>query len=122
MARITVEDCLKNVNNRFDLVLKASKRARELSLGAEATLPWDNDKPTVMALREIAENTILTRELEASEHFDIDMSGGSELGIEETNIELDAEAELGDAEILSEDGLPKSIELSDEISGEEDEA
>jgi DNA-directed RNA polymerase subunit omega len=54
MARITVEDCLKNVPNRFDLVLIASKRARQLSLGKEPTLDWDNDKATVVALREIA--------------------------------------------------------------------
>ncbi len=55
MARITVEDCLGYVENRFHLVLKAAKRARILALGgAEATLPWENDKPTVVALREIA--------------------------------------------------------------------
>lgn len=56
MARITVEDCLKNVKNRFHLVVIASKRARELSLGATPTLPWMKDKPTVLALREIAAN------------------------------------------------------------------
>ena len=55
MARITVEDCLQNVDNRFQLVLVATKRARQLSRGAEAKLPWENDKPTVLALREIAE-------------------------------------------------------------------
>ena len=54
MARITVEDCLKNVDNIFDLVLIASARARRLANGAEAFLEWENDKPTVMALREIA--------------------------------------------------------------------
>jgi DNA-directed RNA polymerase subunit omega len=54
MARITVEDCLERVPNRFDLVLVASKRARQLSLGKEPAVPWDNDKPTVVALREIA--------------------------------------------------------------------
>ena len=58
MARITVEDCLTHIPNRFDLVLVASKRARQLSKGKEATLPWDNDKPTVLALREIAEQTV----------------------------------------------------------------
>lgn len=71
MARITVEDCLENVENRFDLVLKASERARALSMGTEATLPWENDKPTVMALREIAAGTIRTRPLAAAEHFDL---------------------------------------------------
>jgi DNA-directed RNA polymerase subunit omega len=58
MARITVEDCLTRIPNRFDLVLVASKRARQLSKGKETTLPWDNDKPTVLALREIAEGTV----------------------------------------------------------------
>ena len=54
MARITVEDSLKNVPNLFELVLVASRRARKLANGAEATLDWENDKPTVLALREIA--------------------------------------------------------------------
>jgi DNA-directed RNA polymerase omega subunit len=54
MARITVEDCLQNVPNLFQLVLVASRRARKLANGAEATLEWENDKPTVLALREIA--------------------------------------------------------------------
>jgi DNA-directed RNA polymerase subunit omega len=55
MARITVEDCLENVENRFDLVMIASKRARQLQTGGKDPLvPEDNDKPTVMALREIA--------------------------------------------------------------------
>lgn len=54
MARITVEDCLENVDNRFGLVLLASKRARQLVAGKEPMLPWENDKPTVMALREIS--------------------------------------------------------------------
>ncbi|MDX1795410.1 MAG: DNA-directed RNA polymerase subunit omega [Hydrogenovibrio sp.] len=58
MARVTVEDCLDQVENRFELVILASKRARQLSNGAEPTLDWDKDKPTVMALRELAENTI----------------------------------------------------------------
>lgn len=55
MARITIEDCLGNVENRFHLVLIAAKRARQLALGGcEATVPWENDKPTVVALREVA--------------------------------------------------------------------
>lgn len=54
MARITVEDCLENVDNRFQLVLVAAKRARQLTLGAEASVPKESDKPTVLALREIA--------------------------------------------------------------------
>lgn len=54
MARITVEDCLERVDNLFELVLVASKRARRLANGAEAQVPWENDKATVVALREIA--------------------------------------------------------------------
>lgn len=55
MARITVEDCLDRVDNRFDLVLKASARARKLISGSqESRLSWDNDKASVVALREIA--------------------------------------------------------------------
>jgi len=56
MARITIEDCLKNVANRFELVLIAAKRARQLAMTAvEPRVSWDHDKPTVVALREIAE-------------------------------------------------------------------
>ena len=59
MARVTVEDCLSHVDNRFQLVLLASKRARQLSRRPdEATLPWENDKSTVLALREIAAGNI----------------------------------------------------------------
>lgn len=61
MARVTVEDCLDYVDNRFDLVLLATKRARQLVNGVAPLLPWENDKPTVMALREIAEGLISHR-------------------------------------------------------------
>jgi DNA-directed RNA polymerase subunit omega len=77
MARITVEDCLENVDNRFDLVMIASKRARQLQTGGkDALIDEQNDKPTVVALREIAEghinSTILTNtpEEEAEESLD----------------------------------------------------
>ena len=58
MARITVEDCLEVVDNRFELVLMATKRARQLEKGAEPTIDAHNDKPTVLALREIAGNRV----------------------------------------------------------------
>ena len=54
MARITVEDCLKTVENRFELVLTATKRARQVGHGAEPLVEEENDKPTVIALRELA--------------------------------------------------------------------
>lgn len=59
MARITVEDCLNHVDNRFELVLVGSKRARQLAVGGkEPMVPAENDKPTVIALREIEEGLI----------------------------------------------------------------
>jgi DNA-directed RNA polymerase subunit omega len=67
MARITVEDCLTQVDNRFDLVLLATKRARQLANGVEPTLPWHKDKPTVMALREIAEGKISNEVVQAAQ-------------------------------------------------------
>jgi len=58
MARTTVEDCLENVDNRFQLVLVAARRAREIEQGADPLVPRENDKPTVIALREIAAGLI----------------------------------------------------------------
>lgn len=78
MARITVEDCLENIENRFELVLTATKRARQIGHGAEPLVEEENDKPTVIALREIAAGLIdtesievLQAELEAAEVFDM---------------------------------------------------
>ncbi len=78
MARITVEDCLENIDNRFELVLTATKRARQIAHGAEPLVDEENDKPTVIALREIAEGLIdservdvLQAEIEAAEVFDM---------------------------------------------------
>ncbi len=67
MARITVEDCLEHVENRFDLVLLASRRARQISQGADPLVPAENDKPTVIALREIAANLINTDTMDEME-------------------------------------------------------
>lgn len=59
MARVTVEDCLEKVANRFELVMVASKRARDIAVnGAEPNVEWENDKPTVVALREIADGYV----------------------------------------------------------------
>lgn len=64
MARVTVEDCVDKVSNRFDLVLLAAQRARQISGGAELTLDRDRDKNPVVALREIAEETIRPEQLQ----------------------------------------------------------
>jgi DNA-directed RNA polymerase subunit omega len=63
MARVTVEDCVDKIPNRFDLVLLAAQRARQISGGAELTIDRDRDKNPVVALREIAEETVLPDEL-----------------------------------------------------------
>ena len=66
MARVTVEDCVDKIPNRFDLVLLAAQRARQISGGAELTIDRDRDKNPVVALREIAEETVLPGELSES--------------------------------------------------------
>ncbi len=91
MARVTVEDCLENVDNRFELVLVASKRARQLAMGKEPLVEAEKDKPTVIALREIAENLvnadILTEVPEVEE----------EILIEEDVVEDESSASAGEA-------------------------
>jgi DNA-directed RNA polymerase subunit omega len=73
MARITVEDCLEHVDNRFELVLVSSKRARQIAIeGKEPHVAWENDKPTVVALREIEEGFIdasILTEKESNDDF-----------------------------------------------------
>ena len=64
MARVTVEDCEDQVTNRFDLVLLAARRARQISAGAPITVERDNDKNPVVALREIADETIIADDLQ----------------------------------------------------------
>lgn len=72
MARITVEDCLHQIPNRFELVLVSAKRARQLATGGkEPFVPWENDKPTVVALREIAKRYIGMSILDANSDLDM---------------------------------------------------
>ncbi len=78
MARVTVEDCIVKIPNRFELVMIAAQRSRELSVGGEITIERDNDKNPVVALREIAEGTVSLEDLGTSviqglqKHIDID--------------------------------------------------
>ena len=66
MARVTVEDCVDKVSNRFELVMLAAQRSREVSAGSELTVERDNDKNPVVALREIADETIAVEDLQDS--------------------------------------------------------
>ncbi|CRI64791.1 MULTISPECIES: DNA-directed RNA polymerase subunit omega [Thiocapsa] len=93
MARITVEDCLNHVDNRFDLVLLATKRARQLANGVEPILPWANDKPTVMALREIAAGHISTAMVQAAQREIDETTAALEQALAE-----ELASELGEAE------------------------
>lgn len=101
MARITVEDCLVNMENRFELVMVSAKRARQLAIGGkEPLVPWENDKPTVVALREIEEGlidaSILTARpaseelLSLEEMMEVDLTTTSD-DDEETTAPLSAE-------------------------------
>jgi DNA-directed RNA polymerase subunit omega len=93
MARITVEDCLDHVDNRFDLVLLATKRARQLANGVEPILPWANDKPTVMALREIAAGHISTATVQEAQREIDETTAALEQALAE-----ELASELGEAE------------------------
>ena len=97
MARITVEDCIDKFDSRFELVLVASNRARKLHSGEEATVEKNNDKNSVIALREIAEETISADEFKESlvEEYQII----SPIDEEELAIEFDKEQTLTDATI-----------------------
>jgi DNA-directed RNA polymerase subunit omega len=90
MARITVEDCSDKIPNMFQLVLVAAKRARQLANGAEAMVEWENDKPTVVALREIAEGYVTESILEEREQQSFD----DLLDLEQASTALAAEPPL----------------------------
>lgn len=109
MARITVEDCLDKVDNRFELVMVASKRARQLQIeGKDPMVPVDNDKPSVIALREIAENFVNADILIEKPSIDIEDSF-------ETSSPSSEEA----AEAASESDAESASETDSEDDGEE---
>ena len=93
MARVTVEDCLEKIDNRFNLIMVASKRARQIASGTEPLVERENDKPTVVALREIAEELITEESLKETV-----LSSSEELLSEEIE-EVDALAAALHAEI-----------------------
>jgi DNA-directed RNA polymerase subunit omega len=117
MARVTVEDCVLKVPNRFDLVLVAAQRAREITAGQPLTLDRDDDKNPVVALREIADDTVAVDRLQDSlirgmqKHVEIDEP--------EETIELESNL-FGVAEALGVAGLEDGEEVEEEAA-EEDE-
>jgi DNA-directed RNA polymerase subunit omega len=118
MARVTVEDCLENVDNRFQLVLVATKRARQLSLGAEPFVEEENDKPTVLALREIAEGHVTREILEEKVEEEILEFLDDNEEEEQAPTELDALTAALQAELT---GTPSSTEVISEDVKSDDE-
>ena len=83
MARVTIQDCLDQIPSRFDLTMVAAKRARQLTRGAEARLPWDGHKSTVLALREqTAPPTINVVQADADNHLDLVPNHARQMEIE----------------------------------------
>ncbi len=113
MARVTVEDCIDKVENRFDLVLLAAHRARQISQGGHITIDRDNDKNPVVALREIADQTLSPGDLRE------DLIHSLQKHVEVDEPEADLSGESGDGEtlaqitfgtVMSEDELLAGIE------------
>jgi DNA-directed RNA polymerase subunit omega len=126
MARVTVEDCVQKIPNRFELVLLAAQRARNLSRGEELTVDRDNDKNPVVALREIAEETIelpkieqdLIRSLSRSpepepadeEVLDLIPTDQNIFGLQDVSAEEEQAALAAEAEDMSPEDLEAAIE------------
>ncbi len=109
MARVTVEDCIDKVDNRFDLVLLASHRARQVSQGAMITVDRDNDKNPVVALREIADETLSPGDLKEDLIHSL-----------QKHVEVD-EPEPDPAALLAEEQSETTIELSGDVAADQPE-
>tara|TARA_R110000772_G_scaffold35177_14_gene84908 strand:- start:843 stop:1226 length:384 start_codon:yes stop_codon:yes gene_type:complete len=126
MARITVEDCLENVENRFELVMVASKRARQIQTGGRDPLvPVENDKPTVLALREIAQNLVNpsilidTAQEEAEDSVSAMEAAKEEAAASNPKNDISIEDAM-DAELVPEETEANAADSAD-IDGESDE-
>lgn len=121
MARVTVEDCIDKIPNRYELLMVAAQRAKDISTGAPLTIARDNDKNSVVALREIADETISIEELQRSlvmglqKYVEVEEPEEEELEI------LAAEKELADLDEQFSGLLPQAeLEDSMQIHGGED--
>ncbi len=133
MARVTVEDCIVKIPNRFRLVMIASQRSRELSKGLDLTVERDNDKNPVVALREIAENKVDIDELEGAlirgqqKHIDVDEQAdeGDEFQtVDNAFSERAMESAAGSARDISDDPLAKALTgaVFDDVDAGDDDA
>ena len=114
MARVTVEDCLDKVDNRFQLVLVATKRARQLANGVQPLVEWENDKPTIVALREIAAGLIGPSILDEPVHsvFEVDEEETVEAAGEEA-----ASGEAAASAVPATDGTPPAADDTPPAAG-----
>ena len=125
MARVTVEDCIEKIPNRFQLVLLAAQRGRNISAGAALTVERDNDKNPVIALRELAEETVETDELEENiikslQHYiEVDEPEEDELDLLAIQQETSGEV-LADASVAPDSGMPASIQFEDDAAALDD--
>ena len=128
MARVTVEDCVLKVPNRFELVLLAAQRARNISRGEQLTIDRDNDKNPVVALREIADETVALLDLEADlvkslsrvpepepideEVIDLIPTEQNIFGLQDVSAEEEAAAMAAEAEDMSPEDIQAAIEAA----------
>ena len=137
MARVTVEDCIDKIPNRYELLMVAAQRAKDISAGAPITLPRDNDKNPVVALREIAEETVSIEELQKSlvmglqKYVEVEEPEEEELEImaaEKELVDLDEQFngllldnELNDnMQVVDEDDNLDLEAESDDVAGDDD--
>lgn len=128
MARVTVEDCIDKIPNRFELVMLAAQRARDLSVGVEITVDRDNDKNPVVALREIAEETVDLKDLEEGlilgmqKHADVDDPEEEAADLLAMEEELAASGDGFGTPVTGESVEASSVEASSEEAASEEEA
>ena len=118
MARVTVEDCVDKITSRFDLVLLAAHRSREMAEGSEILVDRDNDKNPIVALREIAEEKLVPKDLEEAKVFslqtqvDVDEADEDYIPLVQDNTKPQAN--------VSEEGTTEEVEVVEERMSEED--
>jgi len=126
MARVTVEDCIEKIPNRFQLVLLAAQRGRNISAGAALTVDRDNDKNPVVALRELADETVETDELEENiikslqRYVEVDEPEEDELDLLAIQQETSGEVVPADASVAPDAGMSSAIQFEDDAAAFDD--
>ena len=117
MARVTVEDCVDKITSRFDLVLLAAHRSREMAEGAEILVDRDNDKNPIVALREIAEEKLVPEELEESKVFSLQ----TQVDVDEADEDyIPLVQDNSKPQIAASDDVAEDVEVVEERMSEED--